>query len=93
MNSQAEYEALIIGLKILKKLGANDLTIFGDFQLIIRQMNSEYKCSSFSLALYFAVPIQFLQDFDNVDLQYFPRGSNWEVNNMPRVACRVCRRN
>ena len=35
-NNQAEYEALIIGLKILQDLGAKEVLIIGDSQLVIK---------------------------------------------------------
>lgn len=57
INNQKEYEALIIGLEILKEIRENDLTIFGDSQLVIQQMNGEHKCSNLSLAPYFTTTI------------------------------------
>ncbi|XP_073137179.1 uncharacterized protein [Henckelia pumila] len=36
-NNQAEYDALVIGLEILKDLQAKDIQIIGDSQLILRQ--------------------------------------------------------
>ena len=35
-NNQAEYEALIIGLEILQDLGAKEVLIIGDSQLVIK---------------------------------------------------------
>ena len=41
-NNIAEYEALILGLTLLKKLGARRITAHGDSDLIIKQVNGEY---------------------------------------------------
>ena len=41
-NNISEYEALILGLNLLKKLGARRITVLGDFELVIKQVNSEY---------------------------------------------------
>ena len=35
-NNEAEYEALIAGLKILKKLNAKRISVYGDLELIIK---------------------------------------------------------
>ena len=41
-NNEAEYEALIVGLKILKKLGAKKISVYGDSELVIKQVKGEY---------------------------------------------------
>ena len=35
-NNQAEYEALVIGLEILLELGAKDVRVIRDSQLVLR---------------------------------------------------------
>ena len=52
-NNQAEYEALVIDLEILMELGAQEVHIIGDFQLVLRQLTWEYKCNSLLLAPYY----------------------------------------
>uniref|UniRef100_A0A2N9FYM4 RNA-directed DNA polymerase n=1 Tax=Fagus sylvatica TaxID=28930 RepID=A0A2N9FYM4_FAGSY len=42
-NNEAEYEALLTGLRIAKELGANRLKIRSDSQLIVGQVNGEYE--------------------------------------------------
>ena len=41
-NNIAEYEALLLGLQLLKKIGAKRITIHGDSELVIRQIKGEY---------------------------------------------------
>lgn len=40
-NNQAEYEALVIGLEILQELGAKEVVITGDSQLVLKQLSGE----------------------------------------------------
>ena len=75
-NNQAEYEALIIGLEILQDLGAKEVLIIGDSQLVIKQLIREYRCTSLSLAPYFTAAIQLVDSFENVSYMHVPRESN-----------------
>lgn len=38
----AEYEALLLGLKLVKGLGAIRVSIMGDSELIVKQINGAY---------------------------------------------------
>lgn len=42
-NNEAEYEALIASLKILKKLGAKNIFVYGDSELLINQFKGKYQ--------------------------------------------------
>ena len=41
-NNEAEYEALIAGLKILSKLNAKRISVYGDSELVIKQVKGEH---------------------------------------------------
>src|SRR4029450_5694784 len=42
-NNEAEYEALIAGLRLAQTLQVKNLQVFSDSQLIIKQVNEEYQ--------------------------------------------------
>ena len=42
-NNVAEYEALIRGIELAKELGADQLQIHGDSELVVKQMLGQYK--------------------------------------------------
>lgn len=42
-NNEAEYEALIAGLEIAALINIQNLRIYRDFQLIINQVEGEFK--------------------------------------------------
>ena len=81
-NNQAEYEALAIILEILMELGAQEIHIIEDSQLVFRQLTREYKCSSLLLAPYYTASTQLLDSFHFVDFEYVPRESNWEADEL-----------
>jgi hypothetical protein len=41
-NNVVEYEALMLGLKLLKKVGVKQIMVRGDSELIIKQIKGEY---------------------------------------------------
>ncbi|GKV39527.1 hypothetical protein SLEP1_g47285 [Rubroshorea leprosula] len=85
-NNQAEYEALIIGLEVLVELKVPMVEIIGDSQLILKQLEGEYKCTSLSLAPYFALAVQLLEEFDDEILRHVTRDLNTEANEMAQIA-------
>ncbi|XP_073294467.1 uncharacterized protein [Primulina huaijiensis] len=85
-NNQAEYEALVIGLEILQDLGAKDVLIIGDSQLVLKQIYGEYKCSSLALAPYFTAASQLLDDFEDVTFHHVPRQDNWAADELAQIA-------
>ncbi|KAK2985428.1 hypothetical protein RJ640_006066 [Escallonia rubra] len=42
-NNEAEYEAIIMELELSLEVSIDDLTIYGDSELIIKQLNGEYQ--------------------------------------------------
>ena len=42
LNNEAEYEALLAGLRLAKELKARHLQIFSNSQLVVKQATEEY---------------------------------------------------
>lgn len=49
-NNQAEYRAVILGLERAVKLGASEVEVVSDSELLIKQANMEYKVKNPELA-------------------------------------------
>ena len=75
-NNIAEYEALMLGLKLLKKVGAKQIMVRRDYELIIKQIKGEYATKHPRLRAYRNAILDALQFFTEVDLQVMPRGQN-----------------
>ena len=75
-NNQAEHEALVISLEILMEIGAQEVHIIEDSQLVLWQLTGEYKCNSLLLAPYYTASTQLLDSFHSVDYEYVPREYN-----------------
>ena len=75
-NNQSEYMALILGLKNGLELGIKRLTVRGDSQLVISQMNGKYKVnSSLLMALYEQTKI-LCKSFAEVTFSHVYRNEN-----------------
>jgi ribonuclease HI len=53
-NNDAEYEALIHGLRIAVSLGIKRLLAFGDSKVVIEQVNKEWDCVKDTMDAYCA---------------------------------------
>nr|ABB47141.1 retrotransposon protein, putative, unclassified [Oryza sativa Japonica Group] len=51
-NNQAEYEAVLKGLQLLKEVEADAIEIMGDSLLVICQLAGEYECKNDTLMVY-----------------------------------------
>jgi ribonuclease HI len=48
-NNVAEYKALLLGIERARELGANELELVGDSELVVRQVKGEYKVKDATL--------------------------------------------
>ncbi|XP_057432184.1 uncharacterized protein LOC130724933 [Lotus japonicus] len=85
-NNEAEYEALLIGLETALNLGARELLIRGDSELVIKQLTGEYQCVSENLMKYHSKAVKMLRSFDEVELCHIPRIENAEANVLAQIA-------
>jgi ribonuclease HI len=85
-NNQAEYEALLRGLQYLKEAKAISVEIYGDSELVIKQLNGQYECRSDILRNYYKEYKEILKSFQLVILQYIPREHNEEANRLAQSA-------
>ncbi|CAN6688414.1 unnamed protein product [Malus baccata var. baccata] len=89
-NNRAEYEALIISLEILMDLGVVEVEVFGDSELVINQLNGEFKCRHITMVGYYLAATQLLSYWDSeISVNHVPRGSNLVTNKMAQLASGV----
>ena len=51
-NNEAEYEALITRLDLVRAVGAENLVVYCDSQVVISQVNEDYKCKNEQMKKY-----------------------------------------
>ena len=62
-NNQAEYQALIKGLELLREIHVDTIEIFGDSMLVINQLVGIYEYRSEVLISYYERCVQLLKEF------------------------------
>ena len=51
-NNEAEYEALIAGLKLARDIGAKRIKALSDSMLVVQQVRGEYETKGESMTIY-----------------------------------------
>ena len=85
-NNRAEYLALIAGLEQAAKLGADVLDIKLDSQLIVRQLNGEYR--SKELTPLYKQTLRLLERFKSYTIEHVPRRENRMADALAKRALR-----
>jgi ribonuclease HI len=85
-NNEAEYEALIIGLSIALEMDILFLYVFGDSQLIIRQLNGIYEVRKPELIPYYEKAKELISRFAFIKLEHVPRRYNSRANALAQLA-------
>jgi ribonuclease HI len=85
-NNYAEYMGLLIGLKHAKTLGAKEIEVFADSELLIRQLGGRYQVKSPSLRPLYEEAVKLLNDFSRVKLVHVPREINAAADEMSNRA-------
>jgi ribonuclease HI len=85
-NNYAEYMGLILGLQHAKSLGAREVDVFADSELLIRQLGGQYQVKSPTLKPLFLEAQKLLATFGKVKLAHVPRAQNAEADEMSNRA-------
>ncbi len=84
-NNEAEYEALIHGMKMAKACGATRLKIFGDSQLVAQQVMNQCDAVNDSMMAYKEVYNELEKLFDGCEVNHISRLSNDEADVLANI--------
>jgi ribonuclease HI len=79
-NNQVEYESLLHGLEYLRDLGARDVDVFGDSNLIMQQIRGDSQCLDEVLNSYRGRCLDIIKLFDTFSIKHIPQGENGGAN-------------
>jgi ribonuclease HI len=75
-NNVAEYRALLRGLERARALGAEEVEVVGDSELVAKQINGQYKVKHAGLKPLHTEALQALAGFDRWRVRTVPRAQN-----------------
>jgi len=75
-NNVAEYEGLLMGLEALLQLKKKRIRVQSDSQLLVRQLNGEYRVKDEKLKTLFEKAIALLRQFEAYRILHVPRELN-----------------
>jgi ribonuclease HI len=85
-NNVAEYRALLLGIERARALGARELELVGDSELIVRQVRGEYRVKDSALRELHAQVAAALGDFDRWTIRNVPRAENARADRLVNEA-------
>jgi len=91
-NNDAEYQAIIFALKKFKALfgkaiaGTSDVEIRADSELVVKQLNGDYRLENPKIQQFFIEIWNLKFDFKSVKFRHIPREKNKEADKLVNEA-------
>ncbi|GAU46452.1 hypothetical protein TSUD_402190 [Trifolium subterraneum] len=85
-NNQAEYEAFLAGLRLAEDVGAKEIKIYTDSQLVALQVLGEYHAKNDNLSEYLVLVKERITKFDSAEIQHVPREHNKRADILSKLA-------
>ncbi|MGD0779179.1 MAG: ribonuclease HI family protein [Dehalococcoidales bacterium] len=75
-NNQAEYQAIIAALEKATSLGAKNVILKSDSELVVKQINGLYKIKKTALRPLYQQVVQLIGSLESFAISYIPREQN-----------------
>jgi ribonuclease HI len=85
-NNIAEYRALLLGIERARALGAREVDLVGDSELIARQVRGEYRVKDPALRQLHGQVAAALGEFDRWTIRNVPRAENERADSLVNEA-------
>jgi ribonuclease HI len=88
-NNVAEYEALLQGLRKALDMHIQNLIVFGDSEIVVRQVRNSIHCLTPHLKCYQSEVWSLINKFSAFNINSIPRSSNAEADLLANVASKL----
>jgi ribonuclease HI len=85
-NNVAEYRGLLLGLERARELGATEVDVINDSELIAHQVNGRYKVKHPDMRPLHAAAMESLAGFERWTVKPVPRAQNAEADRLVNEA-------
>jgi len=83
-NNEAEYQAMIRGIELLRKYQPDKVFIFADSELVVKQLNGEYRVKNDRMKKLYGKVMNALQSFPHYAIEHVPRESNKRADQLSK---------
>jgi ribonuclease HI len=91
-NNVAEYRALLLGLELARELGAREVDVVNDSELVSRQIGGEYRVKHAGLKPLYQEAMEALRGFDRWSVRSVPREGNERADQLVNEALDAARK-
>ena len=88
-NNQAEYKAIIAALEEAIRLGARQVNLNSDSELIVRQLKGKYRVKKAALKPLYQQVKQLQSRLESFTINHIPREQNREADNLANAALKL----
>ena len=85
-NNEAEYEALLMGMAMVQKMGGKTVEMFSDSRLVVGQVIGELEARDTRMQEYLGQFSHIQTKFEFFDLLHIPRSKNTHADSLATLA-------
>ncbi|KAK3030609.1 hypothetical protein RJ639_039969 [Escallonia herrerae] len=86
LNNEAEYEALLAGIRLAHALKVDSLSVHSDSQLVVNHVLGDYEARDERMAQYLNLVKTSAVKFQNFTIHQIPRDQNTQADTLSRLA-------
>ena len=85
-NNEAEYEALMMGMIMVQKMGGKAVRVFSDSKLVVGQVRGDLEARDSRMQEYLCQIRSIQEKFEVFDLSHVPRSGNTHADSLATLA-------
>ena len=85
-NNEAEYGALLVGLRVVSDLGAREVEVYSDSRLVVNQAQGSFEAKDPRMVEYLWLVKQTMDHFLNVKVVRIAKGHNRHADSLATLA-------
>ena len=85
-NNEVEYEALMMEMVMVQKMGGKSIKVFSDLKLAVDQVKGQFKAKDERMQGYLSQVKCLQSEFDSFYLMHIPRSGNTHVDSLAMLA-------
>ena len=86
INNEAKYEALLMGMMMVQKMGGKAVKVFSDSKLVVGQVRGDLEARDPRMQEYLYQIRSIQAKFEVFDLSHIPRGGNTHADSLATLA-------